>query len=161
MSDLIVITFASEDDGAAALARVRDLQAGGAVHIDDSAVITKDANGKAHVHNQVDTGTKGGAIVGGFLGLFIGLFFLPVLGLAIGVAIGGLIGKSLGMGVDKKFIHEVTSELTPGTSALFVLLTGNSGALTEAMGPFKGKVFQTSLDPELENALNDALKTGV
>ena len=158
MKDLVVVTFANEADGQTALARVRDLAKAGRLEIGDSAVITKDPDGKTHVTNEVSSDTKSGAMIGGFLGLVLGLFFLPVFGLvAGGIAIGALFGRSMGQSVDPTFVKEVTAELTPGTSSLFVIVTGHVGALSQALQPFNGKVFQTTLDPELEETLNDAL----
>ena len=158
MKDLVVVTFANEADGRTALGRVRDLAKAGQLEIGDSAVIIKDADGKTHVTNEVSSDTKSGAMIGGFLGLLLGLFFLPLFGLvAGGIAIGALFGRSMGQSVDPKFVDDVTAELTPGTSALFVIVTGHAGALSQALHPFNGKVFQTTLDPELEATLNDAL----
>ena len=129
----------------------------GQLEIGDSAVITKDADGKTHVTNEVSSDTKTGTIIGGFLGLLLGLFFLPLFGIVAGGAIGALFGRSMGQSVDPKFVDDVTAELTPGTSALFVIVTGHAGALSQALQPFNGKVFQTTLDDELEATLNDAL----
>ena len=54
MKDLVVVTFANETDGTAALARVRELAGSGQLDIADSAVITKDADGKAvHAHSRL------------------------------------------------------------------------------------------------------------
>ena len=160
MSDLVVVTFASEQAGREALARVRDLQHHGALDLEDSAVILKDPDGKTHVANQVSSGTKTGALVGGILGLMIGIFFLPVFGLVAGATAGVLMGRGMSMNVDPDFVRDVTEDLQPGTSALFVVLSGNVSTLTAALEPFKGTVRQTTLDPELESSLNDALKTG-
>lgn len=160
MSQLVVFTFESEDAGREALARVRDLQDSGQLQLEDSAVILKDPDGKTHVTNQVSSGTKSGALVGGFLGLLFGLFFLPVFGIVAGAAAGALFGRSMSMNVDQDFVKDVTEQLQPGTSALFTVTKGDPGALTAAVAPFKGKVFQTTLDPELEASLNEALKTG-
>ena len=53
--------------------------------------------------------------------LFGLLFFMPFLGLAIGAATGALAGHFSDYGIDDKFIKEVRSEITEGTSALFLL----------------------------------------
>ena len=160
MSELVVVTFASEQDGREALARVRNLQSSGVLDLQDSAVILKDPDGKTHVTNQVSSGTKTGALVGGILGLMLGMFFLPVFGLVAGAAAGVAFARGMSMNVDQDFVKDVTDELQPGTSALFVVLAGNVGALTSALEPFKGTVHQTTLDPELEASLNEALRTG-
>ena len=160
MSELVVITFASEQDGPEALGRVHDLRDAGRLDVQDSAVIMKDPDGKTHVANTVSSGTKSGALVGGMLGLLLGMFFLPLFGIVAGAAAGIAFARGVSMHVDKGFVDDVTNELTPGTSALFVVLNGDIGPLTSAVSPFKGKVFQTTLDPELEASLNQALETG-
>ena len=106
----------------------------------------------------MDKTTKAGVVGGGALGLLIGLVFFPVLGLAIGAIAGGLIGKSLGNNVDKKLVKDVTDDLEPGSSALFILVQGSAAALTGLFRPYEGKVYLTTVDAELEAQLNEELK---
>jgi uncharacterized membrane protein len=82
----------------------------------------------------------------------------PLAGLAIGVAGGALVGKSLDMGVDKKFVKDVSESLGPNSSALFVIGKGEPRVLVAALEPFKGTLYQTTLDSELEQQIRDALK---
>lgn len=159
MSNLVVITFADEESGSTALGRVKDLADAGRLTIVDSAVITKDADGKTKVDNQISEGAKTGGFVGGAIGLMISIFFLPVFGLIAGAVAGSMLGRNFKGNVDKAFVDGVTAELTPGTSALFVLVGGDPNGLTMALAPFKGKVFQTTLDNELEDELNKVLRT--
>ena len=59
---------------------------------------------------------------GSFWGLLFGLiFFVPLLGAAIGAATGALAGSLTDVGIDDAFINKVRDQVTPGTSALFVL----------------------------------------
>jgi uncharacterized membrane protein len=60
--------------------------------------------------------------------------------------------------VDKGLVKDVTDDLTPSTSALFVLLSGNEAAVVGALEPYKGKVYQTTLDPEQEAQIEAALE---
>ena len=46
---------------------------------------------------------------------------MPFLGAAIGAAAGALGGALTDVGIDNAFINNVLSEVTPGTSALFLL----------------------------------------
>jgi uncharacterized membrane protein len=159
MSDLVVITFAKQDAGLAALHHIRDSEGATGLTLADTAVVEKDAEGKVHVKNELSSGTEAGAVGGGFLGLLLtGVFFPPVLGIAVGAAVGGAIGHSLHTGVDQDFVKDIQAELTPGTSALFVVVKTNPGALVAAVRGFEGKVYQTSLGPELEASINDSLK---
>jgi uncharacterized membrane protein len=159
MSDLVVITFAKQDAGLAALKHLREMEGATGLHLNDTAVVEKDAEGKIHVKNEVSSGTETGAVGGGLLGLLLGFVFFPVLGVAIGAAIGAAIGHSLSTGVDQDFVKDIQGELAPGTSALFAVVSANPGALVAALRGFEGKVYQTSLGTELEDSINDALKT--
>jgi uncharacterized membrane protein len=63
-----------------------------------------------------------GALGGAFWGLLFGiLFFIPLLGLAIGTAAGAVGGALSDAGISDDFIKAVKDEVTPGTSALFLL----------------------------------------
>ena len=157
MSQLLVVTFGERETASQAAERLKSIKKAHAASIDDLAVVEKDADGKVHVHHGVDTATAGGAIGGGALGLLLGLVFFPLGGLVVGAATGALIGHSLHHGIDKKLIDDVTSDLTANTSALFVIGDGVSAAVVGALEPFKGKVYQTTLDSEAEAQLQAAL----
>lgn len=157
MSQLLVITFDKRETAGQAAERLKGINKAHAVSIQDMAVVEKDAEDKVHVHHGVDTATAGGAIGGGVLGLLIGLVFFPIGGLLIGAAAGAFIGRSLHHNVDKKLIEDVTNDLTADTSALFVIGDGNPSAVIGSLEPFKGHVYQTTLDPETESQLQAAL----
>lgn len=157
MSQLLVITFGERETAGQAAERLKGINKAHAVSIQDMAVIEKDDDDKVHVHHGLDTATAGGAIGGGVLGLLLGLVFFPIGGLLIGAAAGALIGRSLHHNVDKKLIEDVTADLSPNTSALFVLGDGNSSAVVGALEPYKGKIYQTSVDSETEQQLQAAL----
>ena len=158
MSQLLVITFEARETAGQAAERLKGLQKGHGVSINDMAVVEKDADGKVHVHHGVDTTTGGGAIVGGALGLLLGLVFFPIAGLAIGAIAGGFIGRSLHHNVDKNLVKDVTEDLTENTSALFLIGDSQSpSAVIGALEPYKGKVYQTTLDAETEAQIQAAL----
>jgi uncharacterized membrane protein len=157
MSQLLVITFGARETAGQAAERLKGIQSAHAASINDMAVVEKDAEGKVHVHHGVDSATAGGAIGGGVLGLLIGLVFFPIGGLLIGAAAGAFIGRSLHHNVDKKLIEDVTNDLTANTSALFVIGEGSAPAVIGALKPFKGTVYQTTLDSETESQLQAAL----
>lgn len=158
MSQLLVITFGERETAAQAGERLKSIAHANAASISDMAVVEKDADGKVHVKHGVDTTTASGAIVGGLLGLLLAIVFFPVAGLAIGAVAGGLIGRSLGKNVDKRLVEDVTNDLGPDTSALFVLGSANSpAAVVGALEPFKGKIYQTTLDSDVEAQLQSAL----
>ena len=157
MSQLLVITFEQRETAGQAGERLKGLNKAHGIDISDMAVVEKDAEGKVHVQHGVDTTTAGGAILGGGLGLLLGLVFFPLAGLAIGALVGGAIGRSLHHNVDKNLVNDVTADLTENTSALFVIGDGNASAVVGALEPYKGKVYQTTLDAETEAQIQAAL----
>jgi uncharacterized membrane protein len=158
MSNLIVLTFNDTEQAGQVFEAIKKAQDTGRVKIDDAAVIVKDESGKVEVKNQTDSSVKAGAVGGGMLGLLIAGVFFPLAGIAIGAVGGALIGKSLGKGVDQKFVKDVTETLKPGSSALFVIGSGNPAVVLAVLRPFQGTVYQTSLSSELVDELLLALK---
>lgn len=158
MGHLIVVSFRAPDEAGRALESLRSLQKAGQLRLDDTAVVVKDADGKVRVDDTVDRGVIAGAVGGGVLGLLVGFMF-PIVGLAIGTAGGALVGKLADMGIDKKFIDEVTGSLNPGSSALFAIVAGERPeAAIAAFEPFEGTLRHTSLPTNLEESLRHALK---
>jgi uncharacterized membrane protein len=157
MSQLLVITFGARETAGQAAERLKGIQSAHAASINDMAVVEKDADEKVHLHHGLDTATAGGAIGGGVLGLLLGLVFFPIGGLLIGAAAGALLGRSLHHNIDKKLIEDVTNDLSANTSALFVIGEGSAPAVIGALKPFKGKVYQTTVDSETESQLQAAL----
>jgi uncharacterized membrane protein len=157
MPNLVVITFEDEFEAGKvfdSLRRHKDR-----ISLDDSAIIVKDENGKIHVKNQTDRGVVIGAVGGGFLGLLLASVFFPFAGLIIGALGGALVGASMDLGIQKKFVQEVSEDLSPGTSALFIIVRDADPAV--ALGllrPYKGTIRHTSLDPDAEERLRDVLK---
>jgi uncharacterized membrane protein len=158
MSNLVVLTFNDTEQAGQVFEAVKQAQSNGQVNVEDAAVIVKDESGKVHLKNQLDKAIAIGAVGGGILGLMIASVFFPLAGLAFGAISGGLIGKSLDKGVDQKFVKDVTETLKPGSSALFVIGSGDSSVVMAILRPFQGTVYQTSLPPELVDGLLSALK---
>jgi uncharacterized membrane protein len=158
MSDLIVVSFESEEEADAALQALRDVQKAGGADIADAAVIRKDADGKTHVKGTLDGTAIAGAAIGGGLGLLLTVFF-PFLGLAVGAIGGAIVGHAVSDRIDKDFVREVTDKLEAGHSALFVLIKGaNTAGVLGALRPTEGgTLIQTTLDPELEEEVRKAV----
>ena len=105
---------------------------------------------------QLASTTGAGALGGSFWGLLFGLiFFVPLLGAAIGAATGALAGSLTDVGIDDSFINRVRDQVTPGTSALFLM---SSDAVMDKLrdefqGEERGELIFTNLSNDQESAL--------
>jgi uncharacterized membrane protein len=161
MADLIAIGYPDEATAEAAAEEARRLAHDLIIEPDAIAVIVRDADGKYHVHTSHHF-VGSGATWGMFWGLLFGvLFFVPVIGIGIGAGLGALMGKVTKSGVDKAFQDQVRAMLTPGTSALFLMVEKvTPDKAVEAMSKFGGTVLKSSLSKEGEKELQDALHGG-
>ena len=158
MSQVVVVSFDSEQDAQSALKSLRGLEQADAIHFEDTAIVVHRADGEYELKNEASSATETGAVVGALLG---GLLFVvfPIAGLAVGAAAGAGIGAALHTGVDGKFIEEVKAQLPAGKSALFLVIKDAvADATIPALRRYHGEVIQTSLDDDTEQALRDALK---
>src|SRR5947207_3028710 len=156
MSNLIVIGFNNEADAFEMRAALARMQAQYLIEMEDAVVVTRDTKGKAQLHQPVNL-TAAGAVSGAFWGTLIGMLFLnPLLGAAVGAGSGALSGKLADIGINDQFMKDLGATLTPGTSALFVLVRKSTpDKVLEGLKAFagKGRVLQTSLTKDKEDEL--------
>ena len=158
MSTIIVITFDNTEEAGKVRETLRQVEHGGYLSLDDSAVIVRDDEGKFHTKDQFDRGVKVGAGIGGVLGLMLAVVFAPLAGLVLGAVAGGLIGATFDLGISKKFIKDVEAEMEAGTSAIFfVIREGDPTMALASLKQYKGTVYHTSLDPDDEARLQKIL----
>jgi uncharacterized membrane protein len=157
--DLVVIAFDNMEEAEKVVDSMKGAQKHGFVNLEDTAYVVKTEDGKVSVHNAVDKTVKQGAVGGGLLGLFLGFLFMGPIGTMLVGAVGGaLVGKLAKAGVSKSFIDDVSSELKPGTSAVFFIIRSADAAVALAtMRQYSGKVLQTTLPSELEESLKRAV----
>ncbi len=155
MAALTVWKFSDAEGASQALAKLQGLQKQQLVEIQDAAVVSW-PQGKSKPKTQQATNLAGaGALSGAFWGMLFGLlFFVPFFGLAVGAAMGALAGHFSDYGIDDDFIKSVRSEVTEGTSALF-LLTGNVTVdkVEAALKGQMGSLIRSNLSDEQEAAL--------
>jgi uncharacterized membrane protein len=157
MNQLIVVAFDHFDDARNAMASLRSLEAAGRIRFEDTAVVQRDPDGTARVRNEVSGTTEAATVIGAIVGGVVGFLF-PLAGIAIGAAAGAAIGASLNTGVSGSFVDEVKGTLTPGRSALFLMVKEvDADPVIAALRPYRGDVLQTTLTSEAEEALRNAL----
>lgn len=92
------------------------------ITLHDAATVSWEEGRRKPRTRQLASTTAAGALGGTFWGLLFGLiFFMPLLGAALGAATGALTGALTDVGIDDGFINKVRDQITPGTSAMFVL----------------------------------------
>ena len=156
---LTVWKFGTPEGAEGALGVLEELKREELIQIHDAAVVSWPPDKKKPKTKELNSLTGAGALGGAFWGLLFGLiFFVPLLGLAIGAAMGGLAGSLTDVGIDDNFIKTVRDEVTPGTSALFLMSSG--AVMDRVLDRFEGRerpqLIQTNLSAEDEAALRDA-----
>ena len=122
MATLTVWKFGSAAGAENALDLLQRLQKEELIQVNDAACVFWPKDRKKPKTEQLHSLTGAGALGGSFWGLLFGLiFFVPLLGLAVGAAMGALSGSLADVGIDDDFIRSVRENVTPGTSALFVM----------------------------------------
>jgi uncharacterized membrane protein len=128
------------------------------ITIHDAATVSWEEGKKKPKTRQLHDLVGSGALGGMFWGLLFGLiFFVPLLGAAIGAAMGALSGSLADVGIDDDFIKRVRDEITPGTSALFVLTSDAvQDRVREAFTGQHIELLFTNLSKEQEDKLRAA-----
>src|SRR6516164_549233 len=166
MSTLVVVGYDDPFKAEEVHLKLRRMQRDYLIDLEDAVFAVKDKNGKVKLHQPVNL-TAAGALSGCFWGSLIGLIFLnPLLGAAIGAGSGAITGALTDIGINDQFMKDLGATLTPGTSALFVLVRKSTpDKVLDGLKPFigKAKVLRTSLtkfeEEELRRALEGASST--
>lgn len=158
MSELIVIAYDDKFKAEEVRLSLLKMQQDYLVDLEDAVVATRDEDGKVKL-NQIHHLVGAGAVGGSFWGLLIGLLFMnPLLGVAVGAATGAVMGALSDVGINDDFMKELGDTLTPGSSALFVLVRKMTpDKVIDEVKQYGGKVMRTSLTKEDEAKLQAAL----
>lgn len=158
MGTLTVWKFESAQGAENALGMLSRLQKEQLITIRDAAYVSWPEGQKKPRTREMGKLTGAGALGGSFWGFLFGLiFFVPILGMAVGAAVGALAGSMTHVGIDEDFIREVQRQVTPGTSALFVVTT--DVVVDKVIEPFKetgATLISTNLSNEQEARLREA-----
>lgn len=160
MATLTVWKFASWDGANQAIGTLEALAKQELIKIHDAASVSWQPETRRPKTRQLRNLTGVGAIGGMFWGMLFGMIFLmPLAGAAIGAASGALAGSLADVGIDDDFIKAARDQITPGTSALFLM---SSDAVQDkiketfdATGLQKPQLIQSNLSTEQEAALRE------
>ncbi len=118
---LYLAAYDSEDDARLDYDALLELHAEGVVGTYDAALVTKDAEGKVHVHKH-EKPTQHGAWTGIGVGAVIGILFPPsiVVSAAVAGTAGGVIGH-LWRGMSRSDVKELGELLDSGEAGLVIV----------------------------------------
>jgi uncharacterized membrane protein len=160
VATLTVWKFPDASGAERAEATLERLQKEEVIKVHDAAIVSWPEGQKKPKTRQANNLAAAGALGGSFWGLLFGLiFFIPLLGMAIGAASGAIGGAMADVGIDDDFIKQLRDEVTPGTSALFVM---TSDAVEDKVrGAFDGtnaELLHTNLSNEQEARLREVFE---
>jgi uncharacterized membrane protein len=159
MAELVVLGFKDTEAADAVVPELETMQREGLLTLADWARVIRRHDGKIDIRQATSTagvGAAGGALFGMLFGL---LFLMPLAGMAIGAVTGAIMGKLSDYGIDNKFIEEVGSQITPGTSALFLYVSEvTTDKVVERLREYQPTVIRTSLSKEAEERLRSAME---
>jgi uncharacterized membrane protein len=156
MATLTMWKFDTPSGADDASKKLRKLARKDAMVLRDAATVSWERDQKKPTTRHLSGATAAKALGGSFWGLLFGLvFFVPLLGAAIGAATGTVAGSLTDVGIDDIFINKVRDQITPGTSALFVL--SSEAVMDEIEAAFAAhpaaELIYTTLTVEQEDAL--------
>jgi uncharacterized membrane protein len=166
MSELVVVGFDNPTDADRVLTELTRLKKEYLIDLEDAVIAIRGPDGVVRLKQSVQllgVGAASGGLTGALWGGLIGLLFLnPLAGLALGSAVGagtGALSASLiDYGIDDDFIKSIGKTLQPDTSALFLLVRkAQPEKVLNELAAFKGRVIRSSLSPDEEAKLQDAL----
>jgi uncharacterized membrane protein len=166
MAELIVVAFDEPNKAEEVLSELRELQREYLIDLEDAVIAVRRPDGKVQLKqsvNVVGMGATQGGLWGGLWGMLVGLLFLnPLVGFALGIMVGAgtgaLAGALADYGIDDDFARKLAKTLKPDSSAIFILVRKMQPEKVLAdLARFRGRVLRTSLSPEQEARLQEAL----
>lgn len=167
MAELVVVGFDSPTEADRVLTELNRLQKEYLIDLEDAVVAIRDDKGKLRLKQSVPLvglGAASGGMWGAVWGSLVGLLFLnPLLGLvtggALGAGAGALSGSLSNYGINDDFIRQIGDTLQEGSSALFLLVRKvQPEKVRDELAQYSGKVIRTSLSPEQEEKLREAIE---
>ena len=150
-SNLTVIVFDDELKAEEARLKLLKLQREGFMDLEDAVVVVKEADGEVKFH-QMHRMARKGTFAGSITGLIVGSILLsPLAGAVFGAVTGALSAALTDVGIDDRFMEELSRSFQPGSSALFTLVRrADPERVAEACFGFGGKVLVNTVSKEQE-----------
>lgn len=169
MSTLVVMSFPDPLRAAELVESLTILEDEELIILEDAVVVVKDQQGRITLH-QTHNLRKVGLFGGGGLGLAVGAILglplagvgalaLPLAGSLTGALGGMLTSRFVDVGIEDDFIRELSQQLKPGSSAVFVQVQqAQLDKVLPRLDTSGGRLLYTSLPPDIEARLDNAIK---
>jgi uncharacterized membrane protein len=159
MADLVVLGFPTMSAADEVIPQLDSLQREQLLRLADWARVIRHDDGKVEVrqaHNTAAAGAASGALWGMLIGL---IFLMPFVGALIGGATGALTGALSDYGIDDKFIKDLSQQIKPGTSALFLYVaSATPDKVIDRLRQYQPTLLRTSLSQDAEERLRSAMQ---
>jgi uncharacterized membrane protein len=121
---VILAVYSSEEQSREALNQLKEMAKQGTIDLIEAATVSKDRDGKIHVTDTADPGSRKGTTRGVIIGGVVGLIFPPsiIVGALGGGAIGALYGHFRDKGFSNKELEESGAALEPGQTGVIAVL---------------------------------------
>jgi len=158
MAAVTVLKFSTPTGAQEALTRIQGLQKEHLIKVHDAAIVSWPLGRKSPRTRQLVDLVTLGAMSGMFWGMLFGvIFFVPLFGLVAGAAMGALGGAFRDYGIDDDFIKRVRTQITEGTSGLFLMTSDTViDRVSERMKDMPFELIATNLSTEQEQHLREA-----
>lgn len=161
---LFVLAFDDELSAFSLREILCELEEESVIEVGDAVVATRNAKGKVRLHQSLPLLAAGSAL-GSFSGMLLGMLLLnPLFGSIAGAAVGAAAAAFGDAGIDDAFMKSLGETLTPGSSALFVVVRKSRPErielLLERLKPFAGrcKILQCNMPADNEVMLRNLLE---
>ena len=150
MTAFTVWKFDTPEGADKAADQVQAAESEGFIKVLDHAVVSWPHGAKRPDTKQGGESRWRGGGWGAFWGVLLGaMFMVPVIGAAAGAAIGAVAKATGGVGIRKEDMEKIRSEVTEGTSALFLVTDeGNLDRVGERFHGSHMKLVDTNLTEE-------------
>jgi uncharacterized membrane protein len=151
--DLMVYSFAGVGTAVQSLDTLKKLVKEKEIKLLNTALLTKDQEGKTSLKEAEDLDAGHGALFGAITGGIIGLLGGPVgvvVGAAAGAATGGAAAHWIDMGFDNDDLKALQKSLQPDSSAIVILVASADAArVSSTLDELGGERLQQTLTDEM------------
>jgi uncharacterized membrane protein len=156
---LAVLRFAAPQAAEETLPQLEGLARAGSADVDSAAIVWWPPGQRKPSIRDLGGLTHPGALWGGFWGVVLALIFLtPLAGPTFGAAAGAFAGSLSDFGVEDDFVRRVRDAVTSGTSAVFVIGSGDSvDAIAATLDHGGVELIRATLSHEQARHLREAL----